>query len=107
MNDAMEGAEEIRARVAADLPRLGRSLRAWAEAHLIPPRLVELAGDPDGKTRVLVWLVTDHVGREDANYRVVYDPDAAAFGLEMTLSSGMQWYMGPHEGGFADVIEGM
>ncbi|HET9383500.1 MAG TPA: hypothetical protein VFO67_00015 [Gemmatimonadales bacterium] len=103
----MDVAEQIRTRVAAAVPKLDPDLQAWVQEHLITPRLVDLARDADGKTSVPLWLVTDHVGRQDSSYRVVWDPDALAFGLECTLANGVEWYMGPHKGGFADVIRAL
>jgi hypothetical protein len=85
----MDVAEQIRTRVAADVPRLDPDLQVWVHEHLITPRSVDLARDADGKTSVSLWLVTDHVGRRDSSYRVVWDPDALAFGLECTLA--MVW----------------
>ncbi len=103
----MEVASHIQALVAADLARLEPQLQSWAREHIIAPRLEQLAADPEGHTNVSVWLVTDHTGASDSSYRVVYDPARSAFGLECTLESGVRWYMGAHEGGFAATVRAM
>ena len=99
--------EDAVAQAKSDLRNLPENLRAWTEGHLIPPRAVTLWCDPDRSKSTRVWLLTDHVGHEDSSSRVVFDPAAKAFGLEMTLEDGTEWYMGPYEGGFADVVQSM
>jgi hypothetical protein len=89
----------------ADLATLPENLRLWAERHLVTPREVTLWCDPERTTQTKVWLLTDHVGHDDASSRIVFDPAAKAFGLEMTLEDNTEWYMGPYEGGFADVVQ--
>jgi hypothetical protein len=103
----MELAAHIQALVAAELATLEPNLQSWAREHIIAPRLERLAADPEGRASVPVWLVTDHTGVRDSSYRVVYDPARSAFGLECTLQSGVRWYMGPYQGGFADVVRAM
>jgi hypothetical protein len=92
--------------VRADLPNLAGHLRAWAEAHLADPRQETFSEDPDGKRRITLWLVTDHIGSEDSASRVVFDPEEDKFGLEMELQDGTHWFMGLY-GGFAETIRNM
>ena len=92
------------AQAQRELPTLPDNLRSWAERHLIAPREVTVWRDPERTTAATVWLLTDHVGHEDASARVVFDPAMQAFGLEMTLEDGTEWYMGAREGGFADAV---
>lgn len=75
--------KRIAAKVGSSMPELDPHLHAWARAHLVEPRRIELFMQDRG-TR-LFWLVTDHVGSDDANCRVVYDPHLDRFGLEFTL----------------------
>ena len=54
-----------------------------------------------------VWLLTDHVGEKDASSRIVFDPKAKLFGLEMTLDDGTEWYLGPQSESFAATVRSM
>jgi hypothetical protein len=98
--------ERIRAKISESVVLLAPHLRSWAEAHLIAPRQVRLSLDPDGTSSKDLWLVTDHVGTNDASYRVVYDDETDGFGLECTLETGVEWYMGDY-GSFAETVENM
>jgi hypothetical protein len=82
--------------VASALPRLSGHRRSWLTTHLTKPRAITASRDPDGAVRVEVWLVTDHVGENDASSRVVYDPAERAFGLLTELQDGVLWYGGPY-----------
>jgi len=97
---------QIRGRITEGSPSLEPHLRSWVDAHLIEPRLVRLALDVDGTSFKDLWLVTDHIGVNDSSYRIVYDLDADAFGLECTLDSGIEWYMGNY-GSFAEAVQNM
>jgi hypothetical protein len=87
-----------------DLAELADNLRDWAEHHLISPREVTVWCEPERRNTTTVWLLTDHLGEQDSSCRVVFDPAAKAYGLEQTLIDGTEWYMGPYEGSFADVV---
>jgi hypothetical protein len=95
------------AQAKSELPSLPENLRLWTERHLIQPREVTLWCDPERTKSTTVWLLTDHVGDNDSSSRIVFDPAAKAFGREMTLEDGTEWYTGPYEGGFADVVRSM
>jgi hypothetical protein len=99
--------EDAVAQARSELPSLPENLRVWAEQHLIRPREVTVWEDPERTKSIKVWLLTDHVGHHDSSSRIVFDPFAKAFGLEMTLEDDTEWYMGPYEGGFADVVQRM
>ena len=96
----------IAAHVAATLQRVDGVLRAWVDAHLIEPRQIESLVDRDLAATKRVWLVTGHIGIEDASYRVVYDEGMDTYGLETTLADGRSWYMGPY-GTFVEAVEAM
>jgi len=96
--------EDAIAQAKSQLQSLPENLRVWAERHLITPREVTLWEDPERTKPIKVWLLTDHIGDKDASSRIVFDPAAKAFGLEMTLEDDTEWYMGPHEGSFADMV---
>ncbi len=99
---------EICDRVGQSIHHLSPRLLQWARAHLVAPRRIIVANDPDGKSEAEYWLVTDHTGHEDSGYRVVYDERTRTFGLECTLQNGIHWYMGESAGGsFAQAIEDM
>ena len=51
-------------------------------------------------------MVTDNIGYSDSSYRVVYDEETKMFGLECTLSNGLEWYMGAY-GTFEEAVENM
>lgn len=92
--------------VTKELALLSPSLREWVERHLVTPRKVILATDPDGNEKKEFCLVTDNIGYEDSSYRVAYDDVKEFFGLECTLDSGVEWFMGLF-GDFPETIEHM
>jgi hypothetical protein len=96
----------ITLKVNEDLEELKPHLRSWVEEHLIQPRRIVVFTDLDGITSKIFWLVTDHIGKEDSSYRVVYDEYEEVFGLEQILDTGNSWYMGPY-GTFLQTIENM
>ena len=98
--------QKIKMEVNRGLAELKPHLRLWAENHIINPRRIELSLDPDGMASVELWLVTDHTGHEDSSSRVVYDEAIESFGLEQTLNTGVEWYMGPY-GSFSECVENM
>jgi len=106
MTDSDKSPEELRAKVGEGLALLAPHLKSWVDAHLIEPRRVRLAADPDGGSFKHLWLVTDHTGENDSSYRVVYDAEAQLFGLECTMESGVEWYMGNY-GSFSETVENM
>ena len=98
--------EHIRAKISQGVVVLAPHLRSWVDEHLIVPREVRLAIDANGTSFKNLWLTTDHVGANDSSYRVVYDDETDAFGLECTLDSGVEWYMGSYDS-FAEAVENM
>ena len=96
----------IRAEVQADLGSLTPHLRRWIDAHLVEPCLIDVFEHPEGSDMRRVWAVTGDTGVQDSSCRVVYDPEARAFGLEMTLANGRPWYMGVY-GTFAEAVQNM
>lgn len=106
MNRSETVVEQINLKIQETLPALKPDLCSWAQQHLIQPRKINLSLDSDGNTSKEFWLVTDHNGEADSSYRVVYDVDEQVFGLEVTLESGIEWYMGAY-GTFADAVENM
>jgi hypothetical protein len=97
---------QIGAKITESSPLLAQHLRSWVDAHLIAPRQVRLVLDAHETSFKDVWLVTDHIGVDDSSYRIVYDHEADAFGLECTLDSGVEWYMG-NCGSFAEAVENL
>jgi hypothetical protein len=98
--------EELGAKVTEGLTVLAPHLQSWVNAHLVEPRRVRLATDVDGTSFKYLWLVTNHTGENDSNCRLVYDADAKLFGLECTLGSGVEWYMGNY-GSFSETVQNM
>ena len=97
---------ELRGKVTAELTALAPHLKSWINAHLIEPRRVRLATDAQGTSFKYLWLITDHTGENDSNCRVVYDNEAQMFGLECTLDTGVEWYMGNY-GSFSETVQNM
>ena len=93
-------------KVAEGLAVMAPRLKKWFRTHLVEPRLVRISADPNGNSPKDLWLVTDHVGEEDASCRIVYDEGNQVFGLETTLDSGVEWYMGSY-GSFSKTVESM
>jgi hypothetical protein len=79
--------ERIRHRIDSELPLLASDLRTWVTAHLTTPGEITASLDPDGTQLVAVWLVTDHTGADDSSSRLVYEPDADAFGIAIDMPS--------------------
>ena len=75
--------------VTAAIDEVPREMRWWLRAHLVEPRAVVLCTSSDTGTREAFWLVTDHVGLDDAPCRIVFD--GIAFGLEMTFDDGVSY----------------
>ena len=105
-DSSIEIEERIASEVREGLAALAPHLRRWAHDHLIRPRRVRLATEHDGGAFKTFWLVTDHVGKDDSSCRVVYDESERAFGLETTLDTGVEWYMGSY-GAFSEAVENM
>ena len=98
--------DHINELVHKELPSLAPHLKEWAEQHLVTPYQVTISKDPGGLEEIKLWLVTDHTGHQDSSSRVVFDADVDEFGLEMTLSNGVAWFMGIY-GGFTETVENM
>jgi hypothetical protein len=94
MNRNKEIEERITLKVTEGLNLLKPHLQSWARDHLIQPHQIRLSTNPEGSSFKDFWLVTDHVGKEDSSYRIVYDDEGQAFGLEVTLDTGVEWHMG-------------
>lgn len=106
MNSSRESDDRIKSKIAEGLALLKPHLQSWVRDHLIQPRQIRLLTDPDGHSFKDFWLITDHVGKEDSSYRIVYDEHEQAFGLESTLDTGVEWYMGNY-GSFSETVENM
>jgi hypothetical protein len=85
---------------------LDKTLKEWLMCHVIEPKKIKIAANLDGKTWTEVWLVTDNKSDNDSSYRIVFDPGINTFGLECTLDSGLEWYMGAY-GSLSETIEKM
>ena len=96
----MVGADESQARttIAADcaaaIGQLDRRTGIWLQAHARPPHRITLSRKTDGGATEDFWLVTDHTGADDANFRVVYDDVVARYGIECTILNGVCLFIG-------------
>jgi len=107
MNQSNHVPELIKMKVAEGLAILAPHLQDWLRAHLVEPRLVRFSADANNRTSFKdLWLVTDHIGEQDSSYRIVYDENNQVFGLESTLNTGVEWYMGSY-GSFSETVESM
>jgi hypothetical protein len=84
--------------------KLAPSLRCWVKAHLVEPRPIELCTNQGTGTHAAFWLVTDHVGIDDAPLRIVFDGNQ--FGLEMTLEDGVS-HLIHRASSFAEAVQCM
>jgi hypothetical protein len=98
--------EDLRGKVKEGLTLLPPHLQSWVGAHLIEPRRLQLSTDLQGTSFKHLWLVRNHTGENDSSYRIVYDNDTQLFGLECTLESGVEWYMGKY-GSFCETVQSM
>ena len=91
-------AEEVRTGVLADYeatsPLLAPSNREWLRTHLIPPRPIALARKTDGNDPEQFWLITDHNGRDDASFRIVFDDALHRYGIECTILNDICLFAG-------------
>ena len=91
-------AAQVRADVLADYEaasgQMDVSTRDWLRAHLIPPRPIELARKTGGENTEQFWLITDHNGRQDANFRIVFDDVMRRYGIECTILNNISLFAG-------------
>jgi hypothetical protein len=91
-------AEQVRAAVLGDYEAaagsLPPSIRDWLRAHLIPPKPIALARKTDGKDSEQFWLITDHNGRDDASFRIVFDDASQRYGIECTILNDISLFAG-------------
>jgi hypothetical protein len=102
----MDEAAYINTEVQIGILKLAGPLQEWVREHLIEPREIVLATDPEGKKWRTLWLVTDHISHNDSGYRVVFDESSKLFGLESTLDTDIPWFMGLY-GDFATTVQAM
>jgi hypothetical protein len=96
----------IQKRIAEGLSQLSPHLRAWAQAHVVTPRVTTLFTGLESSTTEKYWLVTDATGKDDGSCQVIYTEDLDSFGLSVILQGGRHCCMGFY-GEFADAIESM
>ena len=92
--------------MAEGLAVLAPHLQDWLRTHLVDPRPIRFYADAEGHSFKDLWLVTDHTGEKDSSYRIVYDESNQMFGLEVTLDTGVEWYMGSY-GSFSETVASM
>ena len=98
---------KINCLIEASWDKIEKSIdKKWIKEHLVLPRKIELCIDIENKKYDTFWLVTDHIGKNDSSYRVVYDEVSGMFGLETILDDGTNWYLGNY-GDFSDAINSM
>lgn len=100
-------ATQVRAAVLADyeaaIGGLPVNTRDWLRSHLIPPRPIELARKPSGENTEEFWLITDHTGREDASFRIVFDEAERRYGIECTILNNISLFAG-YRASLADAV---
>jgi hypothetical protein len=100
LRETMIGSDEsqVRATIAADcaaiVPKLDRRLALWLQSHARPAHRITLARKTDGSVTEDFWLVTDHTGADDANFRVVYDDVVGQYGIECTILNSVCLFIG-------------
>ena len=98
--------ERIRVRIDSELSLLASDVRTWVAAHLTTPKEITASVDAEGTQLVAVWLVTDHTGADDSSSRLVYQPDADAFGIAVDMPNGVSWFQGA-DSTLANAVENM
>jgi|SRR3989338_1094208 len=96
----------IVAKVEQGLNKLPKHLKEWSAEHLIKPRKIIFYSHLDIGEKDSAWLVTDHIGRRDSSYRVIYNKELDMFGLVVDLIGGTVHCLG-YSGDFDKAIEGM
>jgi hypothetical protein len=100
-------AAQVRAIVLADyqaaISGLSPSTREWLRLHLIPPRPIELARKTSGEEAEPFWLITDHNGRDDASFRIVYDDATQRYGIECAILNDICLFAG-YRASLADAV---
>ena len=81
----------------AALPHLDPRLANWLRAHVVAPRPITLARRTDGGNTEDFWLVTDHKGSDDAEFRLVYDDVAQRYGIECAIQNNISLFIGYRE----------
>lgn len=102
--DACGVARQIQLAVSTGLDELCLGMRCWVRAHLVAPRSIVLCTNPDTGEQATFWLVTDHVGIDDAVFRIVFD--GTEFGLEITLEDGVSYFV-HRSASFAAAVQSM
>lgn len=97
---------EINKIVKEEMIKMPEHFVRWLRAHLIEPKKAVLFKDFFSTEMAEYWLVTDHNGVEDSNYRIIYSEVDSLFGLEMTTKDGKSVMMGIY-GGFTETVENM
>jgi hypothetical protein len=96
----MTGSDEaqVRTTLSADCAAIGgkldRRIATWLQLHVCSPRRITLSRKTDGSNTEDFWLVTDHTGSNDANFRIVYDDVVARYGLECTIGNSVCLFIG-------------
>jgi hypothetical protein len=106
MTNKLEISHYIRQLVDEGLSILQPNVRVWVEEHLVQPRRVILSLNPDGQGVITLWLVTDHIEKQDSACRVVFDEIRSSFGLTTEMENGVNWLMGLY-GSFAKAVDAM
>ena len=89
------------------LAELTPAEQAWASARLVPPRRAEVVlSDGTSETTEEMWLVTDFVGDDRTDYRIVYDDALSTFGLITPGRDGRPVLIGLY-GDFAETVRGL
>lgn len=88
----------VNATVAADcaavVSQLDRRVALWLQLHKIAPRKITLPRKTDGSNGEEFWLVTDHTGADDSDFRLVYDDVAARYGIECAILNSISLFIG-------------
>lgn len=91
-------ATQVRALVLADYQAASGALspgtREWLRAHLVPPRPIDLARKTSGESTEQFWLITDHNGRDNASFRIVFDDVEKRYGIECTILNDICLFAG-------------
>ncbi|HQB19097.1 MAG TPA: hypothetical protein PK495_00810 [Bacteroidales bacterium] len=106
----MNNDERIKQKISKSIEEaynsLDKKLKKWLESYVIEPRKIKVVVNLQDMVWDEVWLITDNKEKYISSYRIVFNPKENAFGLECTLESGIEWYMGTY-GTLSETVESM
>jgi hypothetical protein len=96
----------IQAMVWRQIELLPADLRPWVEDHVVSPHRSSFYSDMHCNAKETYWVITEHNGKNDSNYRLVYFDEIDQFGLVVKLKDGRNCCLGFYKS-FTEAVESM